>query len=91
MRTIDTIYASKYNPLCGGWLTGRFKTMNDQAEAGSRFDSNRADMQATNYRYGGWLAVTICKANCNIVGLGIGRKTISGRWGLSIKLQRLPA
>ncbi|KAF8610222.1 Aldo/keto reductase [Ceratobasidium sp. AG-I] len=43
-----------YNPLCGGWLTGRFKTINDQAETGSRFDSNRADSQTKAYRARYW-------------------------------------
>ncbi|QRV86684.1 aldo/keto reductase family protein [Ceratobasidium sp. AG-Ba] len=43
-----------YNPLCGGWLTGRFKTINDSAEPGSRFDSNRTDSQTKNYRDRYW-------------------------------------
>ncbi|KAG8747654.1 hypothetical protein FRC10_000197 [Ceratobasidium sp. 414] len=43
-----------YNPLCGGWLTGRFKSVADSAEPGSRFDSNRADSQTRNYRARYW-------------------------------------
>ncbi|CAE6392477.1 unnamed protein product [Rhizoctonia solani] len=43
-----------YNPLCGGWLTGRYKDMNVQPEAGSRFDPNRTDGQTKNYRARYW-------------------------------------
>ncbi|KAF8758601.1 Aldo kereductase [Rhizoctonia solani] len=43
-----------YNPLCGGWLTGRYKDMNVQPEAGSRFDPNRPDGQSKNYRARYW-------------------------------------
>ncbi|CCO28059.1 hypothetical protein BN14_02051 [Rhizoctonia solani AG-1 IB] len=43
-----------YNPLCGGWLTGRYKYMNAQPEAGSRFDPNRPDNQSKNYRARYW-------------------------------------
>ncbi|KAG8764288.1 hypothetical protein FRC11_005092 [Ceratobasidium sp. 423] len=40
-----------YNPLCGGWLTGRYKDMNVQPEVGSRFDPNRTDIQPKSYRF----------------------------------------
>ncbi|CAE7227131.1 unnamed protein product [Rhizoctonia solani] len=43
-----------YNPLCGGWLTGRYKAMGVQPEAGSRFDPNRTDSQPKNYRARYW-------------------------------------
>ncbi|KAG9126374.1 hypothetical protein FRC07_003680 [Ceratobasidium sp. 392] len=54
MREANNWISQKYNPLCGGWLTGRFKTIADSAEPGSRFDSNRTDSQTKNYRARYW-------------------------------------
>ncbi|TFY55976.1 hypothetical protein EVG20_g9115 [Dentipellis fragilis] len=38
----------EFNPLGGGFFTGRYHSLNDQVEAGSRFDPNR--MQGQGYR-----------------------------------------
>ncbi|PAV19055.1 Aldo keto reductase [Pyrrhoderma noxium] len=40
-----------FNPLGGGLLTGRYNTIGEDAEAGSRFDSNRIQGQLYKKRY----------------------------------------
>ncbi|KAI0702753.1 Aldo/keto reductase [Earliella scabrosa] len=40
-----------FNPLGGGFFTGRYRSMEDQTEAGSRFDPTRMQGQAYRKRY----------------------------------------
>ncbi|PPQ66846.1 hypothetical protein CVT26_009625 [Gymnopilus dilepis] len=42
----------EFNPLAGGFFTGRYKSLNDEPEEGSRFDPNRN--QGKNYRNRYW-------------------------------------
>ncbi|KAA1474652.1 Aldo/keto reductase [Dentipellis sp. KUC8613] len=41
----------EFNPLGGGFFTGRYHSLNDQVEAGSRFDPNRIQGQGYRKRY----------------------------------------
>ncbi|PVG04146.1 Aldo/keto reductase [Serendipita vermifera] len=43
-----------YNPLSGGFLTGRYKDAASQVEPGSRFDTSKGTSQSTNYRKRYW-------------------------------------
>jgi len=42
----------EFNPLGGGFFTGRYRSMHDQVEPGSRFDPNK--MQGKGYRHRYW-------------------------------------
>ncbi|EKM52793.1 uncharacterized protein PHACADRAFT_261422 [Phanerochaete carnosa HHB-10118-sp] len=42
----------EYNPLGGGFFTGRYRSTHDQVESGSRFDPDK--MQGKGYRYRYW-------------------------------------
>lgn len=44
----------EYNPLGGGFFTGRYKQIDSEPEAGSRFDPVKGTGQATNYRKRYW-------------------------------------
>ncbi|KIM27579.1 hypothetical protein M408DRAFT_16628 [Serendipita vermifera MAFF 305830] len=43
-----------YNPLSGGFLTGRYVDASSQIEQGSRFDDSTGKIQAINYRKRYW-------------------------------------
>jgi len=44
----------EFNPLCGGWLTGRYKSTDDIPESGARFDTSKGTNQSRNYRKRYW-------------------------------------
>lgn len=43
-----------YNPLSGGFLTGRYVNAESQVEPGARFDNSKGTSQAVNYRKRYW-------------------------------------